>query len=116
MSTPKILDLDALVSDVLIVRLKGKDHPLKQATLNDFLMNAKDLERMGTAATIDDEMVTTTNMLKRAIPSLTDDDINGLKMIELTALVDWVHQVNGQKDTEKAAKEAAKTDPTLAAQ
>ena len=116
MSNPKILDLDAVVQESLIIRLKGKDHELKHATLEDFLANAKDLEKLGRAPNLDEEMQTTISMLKRALPSLSIEDINGLKMAELNALVKFVHAANSQDDQAEEAKKAVNENPTIAGQ
>ena len=113
--SPKILDLDALVQEQIIVRLNGRDHELRHVTLKDFLENAKDIETMGKSPSLEDEIKITKRMLSRAFPSMKEADFDGLNMVQMQAIIDYAHSNNGQNAGQVAAAEEAAANPPTAA-
>lgn len=113
--SPKILDLDALVQEEMIVRLSGKDHTLRPVTMKDFLENAKDIETLGKAPSLEEEIKITKRMLSRAFPSMNDGDFDGLTMVQMQAIVDYAHANNGQATGNEQVAEEAKANPPPAA-
>jgi hypothetical protein len=102
---PKILDLDELVKDEFIVKLNGKEHKLHPVTLGTFLENVKDIEKVGKAASVEDEIAMTRKMLQRAFPTMETSDLDGLTMLQMNSILEFAYENNGQKATEKKLKE-----------
>lgn len=116
MSNPKIIDLDVLAEDTIGFKLNGKVHELKPVTFKDFLTNMKDLQNVGKAPSIEEEMNLSKTMLLRAFPSLTSDDIDNMTMAQMQLIVAEAHKFNGQTEGAKeATKEAEKANPPAAA-
>lgn len=113
--SPKILDLDALVQEQIIVRLNGRDHELRPVTLKDFAENAKDIETMGKAPSLEEEIKITKRMLARAFPTMTETDFDGLNMAQMQAVIDYAHSNNGQNAGQVTAAEEAQANPPPAA-
>lgn len=116
MSNPKIIDLDVLTQDTIAFRLNGKTHELKPVTFKDFLVNMKDLEKVGKAPSIEEEMELSKKMLLRAFPSLTSEDIDNMTMGQMQLIVNEAHKFNGQSEgAQQATSEAEKANPPPAA-
>ena len=111
----KMIDLDAVVEDTLAVRLHGKSHELKPVSFGDFLQNMKDLEKMGKAPSVEEELELTKRLLLRAFPSMTSEDIDAMTMGQMKLIVSEAHKFNGQDDGAKSATEEAKANPPQAA-
>lgn len=98
---PIVLDLDDLVKDEFVVKLKDKEHKLHPVTLGTFLENIKDIEKIGKAASIEDEINLTRKMLQRAFPTMDVADLDGLTLVQMNKILDFAYEHNGQKATEQ---------------
>lgn len=113
---PIVLDLDDLVKDDFVVKLKGKEHKLHPVTLGTFLENIKDIEKIGKSASIEDEINLTRKMLQRAFPTMDVDDLDGLTLGQMNKILDFAYEHNGQKANEKkATEEGGNSNPPPAA-
>ncbi len=112
---PIILDLDALVKDEFVVKLNGKEHKLHPVTLGTFLENIKDIEKIGKAASTEEEIAMTHKMLQRAFPTMEMTDINGLTLIQMNSILEFAYENNGQKVNEKKMEGGGSENPPPAA-
>lgn len=111
------LDLDTVVPhDEIVVRLGGIDHPLVPITLEDFVKNTKTVQDLGVITDPESEMKLVKSMLFRAFPSMTDEIVNKLTLIQLNRLLDFAMEHNGAKKVEQEAGAEAKSDPKQASQ
>lgn len=93
----KFLDLDAVHSDVeFTIKLKGKEHKLREATVEDFIVNAKAIENLTMNASPTKELEITMQMVKRSFPTVSDEDLNGLTFSQLKAIADYAREANGE--------------------
>lgn len=77
----KILNIDELVQEApIVIVLGGEEHAMKIPTLEDFLMNMKDLEAMAAAPNMTVETEMTIRMIARAFPSLTEERVRQMPM------------------------------------
>jgi len=106
-SGPIVLDLDELVKDEFVVKLNGREHKLHPVTLGSFLENIKDIEKIGKAASIEDEIGLTRKMLQRAFPTMEMNDLDGLTLVQMNKILDFAYEHNGQKANEKKNSEEA---------
>jgi len=107
MSKKKLLNLDELAGDEIVIILNGNEHKLKESTVEDFIANAKDIESVGKSASIEEEMELSKKMLKRSFPTLKDEDIMNLTMPQINKLVQFARDAGGESKVEEEIKQDA---------
>ena len=115
MST-KFINLDELVSEKISIRFKGVDHELKTVTVEDFIVNIKEIQEIGTAPGMEREIELTMNLLCRAFPTMTRDLFVSMTMDQMQKLTELAHNNNGQTASNADADAAAAQNPPKAAQ
>lgn len=74
----KVLNIDEFQTEApFVVVVKGVEHAMVQPTVQMFLDNLADLERLAAAPTVADEVKMTVKMICRAFPTLKEADVNG---------------------------------------
>jgi len=92
------LDLDAVAAkSEFVIKLNGKEHSLKVASVETFLQNMKDLEGLAMNATVADEMRVAMNVVKRAFPTIPAKELDELTIIQIKAIADFAMTANGEK-------------------
>ncbi|MER9176313.1 hypothetical protein NKH72_22295 [Mesorhizobium sp. M0955] len=94
----KFLDLDAVTAKAeFTVKLNGKEHSLKIASVETFIQNQKELEKLSLAATATEELEVVIGIIKRAFPTMPESEVRGLNLIQLEAIKDFALGANGEK-------------------
>jgi hypothetical protein len=104
----KFLDLDAVTKEAeFSVKLNGKDHALKIASVSTFIHNQREMEKLSLAATAAEELEVVLGIISRAFPTMPMEEIRELNLIQLQAIKDFAMSANGEKvETEDPAKPA----------
>tara|TARA_B110000037_G_C16979649_1_gene448455 strand:- start:297 stop:692 length:396 start_codon:yes stop_codon:yes gene_type:complete len=93
---PKFLDLDELGGNAAVsIKLNGKDHPLEEMSVEDFIWSQKELaklENLEKEGKGNDEIAFERNIeiIARQFPTASVEDFRQLKMSQLTALTDFI--------------------------
>jgi hypothetical protein len=104
-TNPTYLDLDAIAEGAeLVVKLKGKEHKLKQASVADFIANTKQLQKLQGKMTIEEEFDQLIEMILRCFPTMKRDDIDGMTVPQMNRLVATAFEMNGQQEAGEALK------------
>lgn len=94
----KYLDLDAVASKAeFTLKLNGKEHDLKVATVETFIANMRDLESLSMNASAADEMKVALAIVKRAFPTISENELNELNILQVKAIADFAQSANGEK-------------------
>ena len=109
-SNPNYLDLDEIgTQDTMVVKIRGREHKLREATVDDFIANTRESQRLAKdAKTPDEELEAILNMILRAFPTLTRTDLGGVSMSNLNKLLASAFAMNGQDAGIQAQAEVAK--------
>jgi hypothetical protein len=102
----EFLDLDAIVSAEVVVKLAGKEHKLKPLSVEDFIQNTIDQRALGAATQIEDEVELVLKMLNRAFPTLLVDDLRKVDLKRLWALLNFALEKNGSNQAKDEADAA----------
>lgn len=91
----KILNIDELVQEAPIaIVIDGQKHEMKVPTLQDFILNMKDLEAMAAAPNIVAETEGTIRMIARAFPTLAEERIQSFPMQAIEKLFAIIREVD----------------------
>ena len=97
-TSPAYLDLDALQAEVtMVVKLGGKDHQLKSASVSDFIANTKRLQAMSPAMNFEQEFDALAEMILRSFPSMDRKTLEDMTLIQLNHLLSHAFALNGQE-------------------
>src|SRR5690606_28278618 len=73
---PLYINLDAIESAPLaVIRVDGKEHKLVSITVEDFIANFKDVERLSLSASVLDEVEVLTSVILRGFPTLKRESV-----------------------------------------
>lgn len=86
----KYLDLDALVTDDITVRMNGTDHKYKQMSVEDFIWAQKKVDSLEKEQTENEQVDMMIQIIQRSFPTIGQTDLLKLSMDKLMALVDFV--------------------------
>lgn len=109
----KFLDLDAVAPSVdFTLKLNGKEHPLKVASVDTFIKNMRELEALPVNASPIEEMEMTIKIILRAFPTLTEKEVRGLNLDQVRAISQFAREANGEiaeeeKETPEGNADAA---------
>lgn len=111
----KYLDLDACLDSEpsVTIKLKGKEHEVVPMNVREYLAFTKEMEEMAPDASIEDSHGWLRKQIIRRVPSLTDNDLLELSMVQMSAIIDFVREVNGESEVEQAMEEDAKNQNPL---
>lgn len=120
MAKTKLLNLDTLADEELVVVLGGKEHKLKEMSVADFIWAQQNLKTISQKSEEAEIMESLIEMLLRQFPTMERNDLVSLPLQKLNQLTEFV-QSFGMKGAEKAVDEAEKsakgeTLPTAAVQ
>ena len=94
----KLLDLDAVAAESeFVIKLNGTEHKLKPATVETFVANMKELEKLGVSASVAEELEVTIGIILRAFPTVTEAEVRALTMQQIKAISDFARTANGEK-------------------
>jgi len=103
------LDLDALADEAVqvVVKLKGVEHRLVQATVADFIANTKAIKNMAANGVndLEEEVNMVISMIVRAFPTMSAEMLKALPLTSLNSLLDHAKKFNGENSV-KAEVEA----------
>jgi hypothetical protein len=115
---PVLIDLDAVQAEVeFVIKLDGKEHPVKPVSLEDFIANTKIMQKAATGDEIsmEQELELVLSVVDRSIPTIGMERLRKLTMIQLKALQDAAMQMNGTDEVKKEAAAEAAENPRKAA-
>lgn len=105
------LDLDAVAGNAeFTLKLKGKEHKLKVATVETFIQNMQDLEGLSMTASAAEELKVALAIVKRAFPTIPEKDLNDLTVLQVKAIADYAQSANGEQ-VEKVSEDAQGNAP-----
>nr|WP_042670043.1 hypothetical protein [Methylobacterium sp. B34] len=105
MST-KIIDLDAVDQfPDIVAKLGGKRHKLVPVSVEDFIANTKLLQTLGKDGDIDAEVSGLIQIILRAFPSMTEDMLRKLPLVNLNKLMGIAQDNDGTKKVQGEASE-----------
>lgn len=74
----QVVNFDALQDEPpFILEIGGKSHPMKIASIQDFVENMRLIETLGANSSFLDELEVSVKVIARAFPTLTEDEIRG---------------------------------------
>ncbi|OCP21897.1 MULTISPECIES: hypothetical protein [unclassified Ensifer] len=102
------LDLDSVEADIdFTVKLNGKDHKVKESSVSDFLANVRAIESLAVGASVEKEYEVIIGIIQRALPTVSAQELQGLRLTQLHKIRDYVMTANGEKAEEAAPGEGA---------
>jgi hypothetical protein len=117
----KILNLDDIAGEESReLRLNGQTHPVREITVEDFIEINRVAARLEKGdVSIEEQMQTTIDLIRRVIPSLTQEELQKLTMDKLQAISAFVRGLSPeevlatitsmrQQPTEEGAETAGK--------
>ncbi|GAA4525525.1 hypothetical protein GCM10023174_10270 [Chelativorans composti] len=114
----KVINLDTLApAPALAIIVDGERHEMKEATVETFLENMRDIEALGVNASPVQEVETIIRIVSRAFPTLPVEKMRKWPLSTIQQLADMARGMNAEIGTTdaKEAKEAAKTGNAPAA-
>lgn len=94
----KFLDLDAVAKEAeFVVKLNGNNHSLKLATVETFVTNMKEIEKLGMAPSAEAEFEAVVGIVMRSFPTIPENEIRALNVLQIKALSDFAMTANGEK-------------------
>lgn len=109
MAEPVYLDLDAIETPVVKIRLGGKDYIQKPQSLSDWIANTKEIDKLRATGDLESESDVMIALVCRAFPDMTPDMLREIPLVKLNAILDLANG-NGNK----GAKAAADANPPSA--
>ncbi len=108
-NSPNFLNLDEIISegDEVSFKLNGKSHRMTEATVQDFVNNTRLLQNLGVDGDIEKETQTIVKVIKSSFPTVNEDDLMQLKMKQLSSLMEFMRQHNGEQEVEDEIYKAA---------
>lgn len=107
MAVTNFLDLDAIAEqEQFSFKLNGKVHMLKVATVATFAENMKEIQSASLDASLDEEVTLIVKIVKRAFPTMVDEEIQNLTLPQLKRIANFALQANsqvGETETRDAA-------------
>lgn len=95
---PKFLDLDAIASPVdFTIKFKGVEHKVLETTVDSFIETQRIIDAHPNAGTIAGELELMIKLIKRVVPTISEEDLRGLTFTQLSAIRDFVFTANGEK-------------------
>lgn len=92
------LDLDAVLPPVAFsITLNGAKHELKEADVEAYLANIRDVQNLALAADIAEETEFSIKLVKRAFPTIQEAELRGLRLSQLQAIIDFARGANGEE-------------------
>ncbi|HYG86988.1 MAG TPA: hypothetical protein VD978_12080 [Azospirillum sp.] len=95
---PKYLDLDGLPTGTTaerVLKLNGKEHPLKPMSVGDFIENTKLLQAQGDSPSLEREFEVMMKMIQRSFPSCSEAELMALTLPQLNQILDFVQDASG---------------------
>jgi hypothetical protein len=107
MAAPKILNIDEYVpagtAEQRVLSVKGREHPILEMTIENFLVTTKEARRLEqSSAPVDEQIEATIEMIRRYVPTLAREDLIGYSLPKLSVMVAFVRG----DDLEQAAQAA----------
>src|SRR5210317_2563167 len=105
----KFLDLDALATkEIIRIKLNGKDHEMKQMTVEDFVWATKEAEIRDGDETDPSKMINMMiEVLGRQFPTIEDQEFRSMGFDKLAALLDFTRKIASEGSEEVVAEAAA---------
>src|SRR4051812_31577861 len=103
MAKVELIDLDEIHQDVIDLKIKGVLHRMVPLSVLDFVRNMQDLKKIKDGD-LEDEVTVIHRMIKRAFPTIPQEEIEGFTMPMVSKLQDAISSVMAK--AEEAATEA----------
>lgn len=102
----QFLDLDAVAPKVdFSLKLNGVDHKLEEPSVEVFITNMQDIEKLALEASPREELELSIKMIMRSFPTIKEEELRALKLSQLQAIGDFARQASGQDASKEAAKD-----------
>lgn len=94
----QIVNIDALVEEPpFILEIAGEQHPMKVFSVEDFLTNMKEIEKLGANPAFADELELAIRIIGRAFPTLGEEAIRKFQV----STIDKLFRISRGEDIEK---------------
>jgi hypothetical protein len=108
----RIINLDTVIEEPLvIIEVDGKKHPMVKPTVASFLANMKLVEALGLSPSPVKEMEGGIDIIRRAFPTLTAEEMNEWTLERVQILVDISRGMSGETVTPDEAAAASGNAP-----
>ena len=88
----EMLNLDDLVKEEKVLKFKGKEHPMSEMSVQDYIEIVRLSETIEEDMSIADQMEVMIKMIKMSFPTLTEEDMRGLNIQQLNAITDFAQE------------------------
>ena len=103
----KILNIDAISAPNRILSLAGKDYPIDDLTVENFIATTKEAERLKDEKNQGVQMEATIDMIMRSIPTIERGTLTALSLDKLLIIVRFVQ---GEMDEAPSVKSTPEGD------
>jgi hypothetical protein len=86
----KTLNLDALVKTNRTITLGGREYAVEEMTVENFIETTKAAEKLGSDASLADQMEAAIEMTMRSVPAIERDTLKKLSLDQLTTIVQFL--------------------------
>jgi hypothetical protein len=102
-----LLNLDDLAKVEKSLKLKGKKYPIVELSVENFIAAMKEAEELDAKGDLKlhENIARTVQHIARVIPTLPEEDIRGLTVPQLTALVAFVNGTVQEQGAKPASTE-----------
>jgi hypothetical protein len=97
----KVLNIDAIAAPNRILTLSGKEYPIDDLTVENFIATTKEAERLKDEKNQGVQMEATVSMIMRSIPSIERNTLTALSLDKLLIIVRFVQ---GELDESPSVK------------
>lgn len=102
------LDLDAVAPNVeFTIKIGGEVHKVKESSVEDFIANARAIEKLAMNASPIDEIELILEIITRALPTCPPETLRKMTLGQLLGIRDFVMTANGEKAEEVPAEGAS---------
>lgn len=92
MTKTAMLNLDELETPTKVLRLNGREHTMRDMTVQEFIdasAEAKRARERAAEQTVDEQVAEVVDQIAKAFPTLGEDELAALPLPKLTALLEF---------------------------
>ena len=92
----EMLNLDDLAQEVRVLKLKGKEHPMTEMTVETYINVVRLSEEIEDDMPVSDQLDIMIKMIKMSFPTLSEKEMKGLSIDQLNAITDFAQANIGE--------------------
>lgn len=104
----KLINIDALQEEPpFILQIGEEEHPMKVFSVDDFLINMKEIEKLGTNPSFSEELELSVRIIGRAFPTLGEARVRQFQ----TSTIEKLFKISRGEDPNAAPGETPENPP-----